>query len=38
MAIRSSRAADRAFVPVTHRLTNATVADKIDVLDNGRLG
>lgn len=30
-------AADRAVVLVTHRLTNVTVADKIAVLDQGRL-
>lgn len=30
-------AADRALVLVTHRLTNVTVADKIAVLDQGRL-
>lgn len=30
-------AADRAVVLVTHRLTNVTVADKIAVLDKGRL-
>ncbi|WP_202234665.1 ABC transporter ATP-binding protein [Actinacidiphila reveromycinica] len=30
-------AADRAVVLVTHRLTNVTVADKIAVLDRGRL-